>query len=246
LKAFIATRAIAGAAEKFSPGASCDDPRAPLSIVIVDVLPIAAVLDAERFVAAVSSDRPQNGAIVVGSSTATIAVPSAGTPCCSNEPSDALAETSLHIPSTNTLAFADAGIAAVSFARCAGVAFSVELTDLDWGSWEGSLPESSSLGGDAIPLRGAFIWYRWDSRTHCGDKLYQLCGAGDILVAINLWRSGPSWSDEMAHSFAATDTQRPTLRNCQPSEPQFFMFHSVIDASIRTTAVAGKLSSDVV
>src|SRR2546427_11432474 len=26
---------------------------------------------------------------------------------------------------------------------------------LDWGSWEGSLPESSSLGGDGRPLRGA-------------------------------------------------------------------------------------------
>jgi hypothetical protein len=119
-----------------------------------------------------------------------------------------LAETSFHIPSTNTLAFAAAGIAASSFARCAGVAFSVELTDLDWGSWEGSLPESSSLGGDATPLRGAFIWFRRDSRTHSGDKLYQLCAAGDILVASNSWRSGPFWSDEMGHSFAATDRMR--------------------------------------
>jgi len=42
--------------------------------------------------------------------------------------------------------------------RCREVAFSVELMDLDcWGSWEGSLPESSSLGGDCTPLRGAFI-----------------------------------------------------------------------------------------
>ena len=40
------------------------------------------------------------------------------------------------------------------------VAFSDQLKDLDWGSWEGLLPESSSLGGDGTPLRGAFTKLR--------------------------------------------------------------------------------------
>src|SRR2546422_4602220 len=37
------------------------------------------------------------------------------------------------------------------------------------------------------------------------EKLYQLCGAGDILIAIDSRRLGPSWSAKMAHSFTAAD-----------------------------------------
>src|SRR2546425_12189299 len=37
------------------------------------------------------------------------------------------------------------------------------------------------------------------------EKLYQRCGAGDILIAIDSRRLGPSWSAKMAHSFTAAD-----------------------------------------
>ena len=92
---------------------------------------------------------------------------------------------------------------------CREVAFSVELTDLDgWGSWEDSLLESSSLGGDCTPLRGAFI----DSVVPPGfknllrGKLYQLCRIADTLAAVISRWPGPFWSAEMAHSFAAANT----------------------------------------
>jgi len=60
-----------------------------------------------------------------------------------------------------------------------------------------------------IPLRGAFIRFRPGFKNSLRGKLYQLCGAGDIFIAINSWRLGPFWSAEMAHSFAATDTEPP-------------------------------------
>src|SRR5438132_13578116 len=41
------------------------------------------------------------------------------------------------------------------------------------------------------------------------EKLYQLCGAGDILIAIDSRRLGPSWSAKMAHSFTAADNRNP-------------------------------------
>jgi hypothetical protein len=119
--------------------------------------PAAAVLDDGRFVLAVSCDRSRTPASVAGSSTATIASLSAGTPRCSSAPSDALAETSFRIPSTDTLGFAVPALAASCFACYPGVDSVDELLDLDRGSWEGSLPDSSSLGADGRPLRGAFI-----------------------------------------------------------------------------------------
>src|SRR6266566_3095943 len=117
----------------------------------------AAVLDDGRFVASASCDRSRTAASVAGSSIATTVSLSADTPRCSSAPSDALAETSFRIPSTDTPGFAAAAIA-VSVPACYRVVDSVdELLDLDRGSWEGSLPDSSSLGGDRTPLRGAFI-----------------------------------------------------------------------------------------
>jgi hypothetical protein len=121
--------------------------------------PIAAVLDVERFAAAVSYGHSRIAATAAGSSTETSAAPSAGTPGCSTAPSDAPVETSFRIPSTNTPGFAVSVIRVFSLARCLEVDFFDGLIDLGWGSWEGSLPESSSLGGDASPLRGAFIIY---------------------------------------------------------------------------------------
>ena len=139
---------------------------------MIHVQPAAAVLDDGRFVLAVSCDRSRTAASVAGFSIATTASPCVGIPRCNSAPSDASAENSFRIPSTNTSGFAVAAIAALSFACCLGVDFSDDLTDLDWGSWEGSLPESSSLGGDGTPLRGAFFidpaFSIRDSRTHCG------------------------------------------------------------------------------
>src|SRR6266581_4253090 len=158
----------------------------------------AAVLDDGRFVASASSAHSRIAAIVAGSSIATTLSLSADTLRCSSAPSDARAETPFRIPSTDTLGFAAAAIA-VSVLACYREVDSVdELLDLDRGSWEGSLPDSSSLGGDRTPLRGAFIIdsASWTgvSRTHYGEKLYQFCGTGDILIAIDLRQPGRLWS----------------------------------------------------
>ena len=135
------------------------------------VQPASAVLDDERFVAAVSCGHSPIAATVDGFSIATTAAPSAGTPGCSSAPSDASAENSSRNPSANTFGVAAAVIRLFSAACCLALDFSDDLTDLGWGSWEGSLPESSSLGGDRTPLRGAFIHRsassNRDSRTHC-------------------------------------------------------------------------------
>ena len=156
-EAFVATRTITCVNKKIFADAHCDDPRAPPSGVTAHVQTAAAVLDGERFVLAVSGDRFQTAAIAAGFSIVTTASPSPGIPHCSSAPSDVPAEISFRSPSTNTIGFAAGAIAACSVALCRGVAFSAELMELDWGSWEGSLPESSSLGGDHTPLRGAFI-----------------------------------------------------------------------------------------
>ena len=158
LETFIATWTVAGDAKKSSHAGVCDDPRVPLSRLRVPVQSFATVLDGECFVAVVSSGRSPNGAIAVGFSIATTASPCADIPHCSTAPSHASAEISFCILSANTPGFAVVALAVGPVVLCREVAFSVELTDLDcWGSWEGSLPESSSLGGDRTPLRGAFI-----------------------------------------------------------------------------------------
>jgi hypothetical protein len=123
---------------------------------MTQVQPASAVLDVERFVAAVSCGPSPFVATVAGFSIATTSSLFSDIPGCSSAPSDALAENSFGILSISTFAFA-AAAPLVSVSGCLGVAFSDDLTDLDWGSWEGSLPESSSLGGDCTPLRGAFF-----------------------------------------------------------------------------------------
>src|ERR1051326_2255703 len=177
LEAFIATRSVTGVAKKSLRDAACDDPRAPLSLVTVYVQLIATVRAGGRFVAVVSSVRPPNAATAAGFSIATTAALSPGIPCCSSALSDVPAEIAFHILSANTPAFA--AVAIVEVAPCLGVAFSVELTDLDWGSWEGSLPEGSSLGGDRTPLRGALIGLHTGFKNSLPGKLYQLCAPGD-------------------------------------------------------------------
>ena len=117
----------------------------------------AAVLDDGRFVASASSARSPTAATVAGFSIVTIASPSPGTPGCNTAPSDASGETSFRIPSASIAGFAVAAIVVSCFACYREVDSVDELLDLDRGSWEGSLPDSSSLGGDRTPLRGAFM-----------------------------------------------------------------------------------------
>ncbi len=145
----------------------------------------AAVLDDGRFVASASSAH-------------------------SRIASDALVETPFRIPSTDTLGFAAAALAASCLA-CYPVVDSVdELLDLDQGSWEGSLPDSSSLGEDGTPLRGAFII---DSASLTGfqeltaGKTLSILREWRILIAIDLRQPGPLWSAKLAQSYAAADTQ---------------------------------------
>jgi hypothetical protein len=152
---------------------------------MIHVQPFAAVRDGEYFVAGASYGRCRTAATVAGSSIGTTASPCAGIPCCNSASLDVPAEIASHILSANTPGFAAASNAAEPVVLCGGVAFSAELTDLDWGSWEGSLPESSSLGGDRTPLRGAFISLHTGIKNSLREKLYQLCGFGDILAAVN-------------------------------------------------------------
>lgn len=193
-EAFVATRTITCVNKNIFADAPCDDPRAPPSGVTAHVQSVAAVLDGDRFVLAVSCDRLQTAATAAGFSIVTTASPSPGIPRCSSAPSDVSAEISFRIPSTNTLGFAAGVVAVCSFALCMGVALSAELTDLDWGSWEGSLPESSSLGGDCTPLRGAFVRLQEfrNSGTHYREDFINFVGLATF--------SSPSTRGGLAHS----------------------------------------------
>src|SRR5215813_2184355 len=201
-EAFIATGTVTGVAKKSLKDALGDDPRAPLSDLMAHVQPAAAALDGARSVAVASSGRSRTSSSAADFSIATTAVPSAGIPHCSNAPSDAPVEIASHILSTNTPGFVAVALAAGPVFLCLAVAFFVQLADLDWGSWEGSLPESSSLGGDCAPLRGAFITVSRDSRT---QNSISFAGLATSLPAVNSWRPGPLWSAEVAHSFAAAN-----------------------------------------
>lgn len=163
--------------KKISAAVPCGDPRSPPSgVTVYYVQTVAAVLDGDHFVPAVSCGRLQTAATAAGFSIATTVSPPPGIPRCSSAPSDASVEISFRIPSTNTLGFAAVVIAVCSVAFCTGVAFSADLTDLDWGSWEGSLPESSSLGGDCTPLRGACLRLQGFKKLTAGKTLPTLRG----------------------------------------------------------------------
>ena len=164
--------------------------------------------------------RSQTGASASGFSIATTASPSAGIPRCSSVPSDALAENSFRIPLINTPAFVVAVIPVLPFGRSLGVDFFDELTDLDWGSWEGSLPESSSLGGDGTPLRGAFSADASSAGIYeltAGKTLSIFAGDGDILM--------PSACGGLAHS---GPPKWPTL-SPPPSLPPTIPFRPILN-----------------
>jgi hypothetical protein len=115
----------------------------------------APVPDDGRFVAASSCGLARFPGTVAGSSTSTSAAPPVGIPHCSTVPSDASAETAFRIPSPNRRGSAAAVI--FLFSVDLGLDFPDDLRNLGWGSWEVLLPEGSSLGGDASPLRGASL-----------------------------------------------------------------------------------------
>ena len=174
LEPFIATGTVAGVAKKSLEDAPCDDPRAPLSGLMAHVQTAAAALDGERSVAVASFARSPTASSAADFSIATTALPSADIPHCNSASSRVWVEIVSHISSTDTPGFVAVALAAGPVFLCLAVAFLLELADLDWGSWEGSLPESSSLGGDGPPLRGAFIPVSRDSRTHCRKTLSAL------------------------------------------------------------------------
>src|SRR5436309_14004362 len=72
---------------------------------------------------------------------------------CNSAPSDAPAENGHRIPSADTAGSAQTALdlsAPVGFFGVLGyLDFADNLKDLGWGSWERSLPDSSSLGGDS-------------------------------------------------------------------------------------------------
>jgi len=102
-----------------------------------------------RFVVGVSVGHSSTAGTAARSSIATTAALVADTPRCNNVPSDASAENSSRIPSVNTAGSAAAVLSLSSFVGF--VDFFEKLKDLDWGSWERSLPEGSSLGA-GMPL----------------------------------------------------------------------------------------------
>ena len=124
-----------------------------------------------HFVAGVSDARSPTAGTVAGFSIATIAGLPSGTRRCNNAPSDASVENSSRIPLANT---AGSAAAVLNLSSLVGlVDFSGKLNNLDRGSWERSLPEGSSLGGDVTPLRGAFHFLRHagSALTHCPGTL---------------------------------------------------------------------------
>ena len=174
-EACIAARTITRVAQKKFVQAPGDDPRAPPSGVTAHVQTVATVLVGERFVPAVSGDRFQTAATAAGFSIATTASPSPDIPGCSSAPSDALVEISLRIPSTNTLDSAVVVIAARSLVPCREVAFSDQLKDLEWGSWEACSRKAQVSEGMAL-LSEAPLPNFGDFKNSMQRELYQFCG----------------------------------------------------------------------
>jgi hypothetical protein len=70
----------------------------------------------------------------------------------------------------------------------------------------GRAPGKLKSRGDGTPLRGAFIRLRRGFKNSLRQKLYQLCGNGEILVAIHMLARTPSGSAADLCSFYPKDT----------------------------------------
>jgi len=195
----------------------------------------ATVAGNVRSVADASAGHSPTLDTAAGSSIATIAGPAAGSLRCNNASLDALAETRARILLANTSGFVAAGRSPCSFSG--SLAFFEDLKDLDQGSWERPLPEGSSLGGDATPLRGAFQFLCRDSPgifpnsikasliLMTGFYLPKLMPSRNRFAwpgsaAILQWHPGSRWSAKMAYFFGATDKSIPGLRSTDRS-PDF-------------------------
>ena len=100
-----------------------------------------------RFVPGVSDGHSPTAGTADGSSIPTTVGLAAGSLRRNTSPSDAMAETSARIPSADTSGFAPSALDVSALVW--SLDFLDELTDLGRGSWECSLPDSSSLGGDS-------------------------------------------------------------------------------------------------
>lgn len=117
---------------------------------------LASVLGSGDSAPAASACRWWTGDSVVWPSTSATAAPAHGTPHCNNAPAAVAAGTSAYSPSANISGAEDDELEAWA-PKLLGVDFPEKLKDLRVGPWEGDTPRSSSLEGEANPLRGALF-----------------------------------------------------------------------------------------
>ena len=114
------------------------------------------------FVPVASYDRFSTPGNAAGSSTATTVWLPCGSSRCNSAPSDTSAQSEHRTPSADTADSARNALGLSTPVGFLGIPPSLDffdyLKDLGWGSWERSLPDSSSLGGDShsSPRRFSF------------------------------------------------------------------------------------------
>jgi hypothetical protein len=111
------------------------------------------------FVPAASACQLPIGDNDVAPSTPAIGVLVRDIPGCSSASADGPVGIAARILSASTPDAVDVALASLALPCGHGqLDFSRRLNDLHKGPWEVLAPRSSSLGGDAIPLRGASVW----------------------------------------------------------------------------------------
>jgi hypothetical protein len=173
LKRHIAARTITAIGEKIFVRGSIVMTLAFLLLDPPAVLP-ASVDGNVRFVAGVSDALSRTDGNAAGFSIATTAGLVSDTPHCNNAPSDAPAENSSRIPSTNTSGFAAVAPLRFFFSFCGSLDLFEQLMDLGWGSWEVCSQKAQVSEGNLTPLRGAFQFRRL-TLPRTLSKLLQSC-----------------------------------------------------------------------
>ena len=111
------------------------------------------------FVLAASAYQLPIGDNDVAPSTPAICLLVRDIPGCSSGSTDGPVGIAARILSASTPDAVDVALASLALPCGHGqLDFSRRLNDLHKGPWEVLAPRSSSLGGDAIPLRGASVW----------------------------------------------------------------------------------------